>query len=182
MKPKDLRKSGEIAMPDNSFDQSTLVTDNSITYLTPGSLGPVKGIEVRYPPATRLLVPGALAASGIMVPIVLFFVLQPPLNLIMAAATAILEFGTAAFMYFLYNSTVVRADDAGISKTQLGRTQSARWDEIESLGMTQVGNGPMQIHFTDATGKVIFRCSTLGNREDGEKLMDFIDEKLQEPT
>jgi len=171
-------------MQENPFEHTTLQAD-SPSQSTPFAAGNTplttgNAIELRYTPLERSIVPANVALSGIVVPIILFIRLQPPMNLIMPAVVAVAEFTAAAFLYFLFNSALVRADDAGISKTQFGRTQSVRWDEIESLGMKQVGNGSMQIHFTDASGKVIFRCSTLGNREDGEKFMDFIDSKLQE--
>ena len=169
-------------MPENPFEQSTLVTDESITYLLPPSTQrDSENVEVRYPFASRVLVPGALALSGVMVPIILYFALQPPLNLTMAAVTAMMELATAASLYIFFNSSFVRADDVGITKSQFGKSQSVRWEEIADMGMKQVGNGPMQMEFRNASGKVIFKCSTLGNRVDGEKLWDLIDMKLQEP-
>jgi len=168
-------------MPENPFDQSTLVTDASITYLLPPSTPRAlsNAIELRYQPIQRTLIPAAIAVSGVVVPIILFFSLSAPMNILMAAVTAMMEFSMAAFMYFLFNSAFVRADDAGVTKSQLGQTQSVRWEEIADMGVLQIGNGPYQIHFKDASGKEIFKFSTLGNREAGEKLWEFIDKKLE---
>jgi len=137
-------------------------------------------VEVRYPYASRVLVPGALAISGVVVPIILFFALESPLNLTMAAITAMMELATAASLYFLFNSSFVRADEMGITKSQSGKSQSVRWGEIADMSKTQFGKGPTQLEFKDASGKRIFQCSTLGNLRDGEKLMEFIEAKLQQ--
>ena len=137
-------------------------------------------VEVRYPFASRVLVPGARAISGIVVPTILFFALESPLNATMAAITAMMELATALSLYFVFNSSFVRADDAGVTKSQLGQTQSVRWAEIADMGVLQIGNGPYRIHFKDASGKEIFKFSTLGSHADGEKLWEFIDKKLEE--
>ena len=139
-----------------------------------------RGVEVRYPYASRMLVTGALGISGVVVPIILFFALEPPLNLTMAAITAMMELATAASLYFLFNSSFVRADETGITKSQFGKSQSVRWDEIADMSKTQVGKGPMQLEFKDASGKRIFHCSTLGSLKDGEKFLQFIEFKLQQ--
>ena len=168
--------------PENPFEETTLVTDESITYLLPpNTQRDSNSVEVRHLPIQRVLIPGALTLSGLVVPIILFFSMQPPMNLMMAFTVAIMEFGVAAFMYFLFNSTFVRADDVGLTRSQLGQKQSVRWEEIVSMGAMQIGNGPVKMEFKNASDKVIFRCSNLGNRVDGEKLWDFIDKKLEKP-
>ncbi len=139
-----------------------------------------RGVEVRYPYASRVLVPGALAISGVVVPIILFFALDSPLNATMAAITAMMELATAVSLYFLFNSSFVRADESGITKSQFGKSQSVRWSEIADMNKTQVGKGPTQLVFKNASGKVIFQCSTLGSLKDGEKLLEFIEFKLQQ--
>lgn len=137
-------------------------------------------VEVRYPYASRVLVPGALAISGIVVPIILYFALDSPLNATMAAITAMMELATALSLYFLFNSSFVRADELGITKSQFGKSQSVRWSEIADMNKIQVGKGPTQLEFKDASGKRIFQCSTLGSLKDGEKLLQFIEFKLQQ--
>ena len=168
-------------MNENPFDKTTL-SSHSLPGNPPFGSTPASGnvIEVRYPQASRVLVPAALAVSGVVVPIILYFALQPPLNITMAAVTAMMELATAASLYLLFNSSFVRADNVGITKSQFGKAQSVRWEEIADMSMKQVGNGPMQMEFRNVSGKVIFKCSTLGNRADGEKLLDLIDHKLQE--
>ena len=137
-------------------------------------------IEVRYPYASRVLVPGALAISGIVVPTILFFALKSPLNATMAAITAMMELATALSLYFVFNSSFVRADEMGITKSQFGKSQSVRWNEIADFSKTQVGKGPTQLEFKNSSGKRIFQCSTLGSLKDGEKLLNFIEAKLRQ--
>lgn len=137
-------------------------------------------VQVHSPYASRVLVPGALAVSGVIVPIILYFALEPPLNLTMASVTAMMELATAVSLYFLFNSSFVRADEMGITKSQFGKSQSVRWNEIATMSKTQVGQGPTQLEFKDASGKRIFQCSTLGNLAEGQKLLDFIEKKLQQ--
>jgi len=137
-------------------------------------------VEVRYPYASRVLVPGALTISGVVVPVILFFALESPLNFTMAAITAMMELATALSLYFVFNSSFVRADELGITKSQFGKSQSVRWGEIADMSKTQVGKGPMQLEFKDDSGQRIFQCSTLGSLKDGEKLLDFIEQKLQQ--
>ena len=137
-------------------------------------------VEVRYPFASRVLVPGALAISGIVVPIILFFALEAPLNATMAAITAMMELATALSLYFVFNSSFVRADEMGITKSQFGKSKSVRWNEIADMSKTQVGKGPTQLEFKNASGQRIFHCSTLGSLKDGENFLHFIEAKLRQ--
>lgn len=163
-------------MLENPFEQSTLVTDFS----QPGSGNSLHGIQVCYPSAQRKLVPAVLALSGLIMPVILFFVLQPPINAMAAGITAVSELGAAAFMYLLFNSAVVRADDSGVTRSQLGKAQSVRWEEISSIEYSEVANSP-QTKFTlrDAAGKAILEFSDFGNKKDGLKLRDFIKVRLE---
>ena len=170
-------------MQENPFEQTTLSTDAfavSTPFAATNANASDNSIELRYQPIQRIFTPAALAVSGVIVPIILFFTMQSPLNILMAAVVAMMEFSMAAFTYFLFNSSFVRADDAGVTKSQLGQTQSVRWAEIADMGVLQIGNGPYRIHFKDASGKEIFKFSTLGSHADGEKLWEFIDKKLEE--
>ena len=166
-------------MPENPFEQSTLT--GSPTGFNPSGAGNfLRGVQVCYPPAQRVLVPGVLALSGLIMPVILFFVLQPPINLMAAGITAVAELGTAAFMYLLFNSAVVRADDTGVTRSQLGKAQSVRWEEIGGIEYSEVANSPQtKFILRDATGKVILEFSDFGNKKDGLKLRDFIKVRLE---
>jgi hypothetical protein len=160
-------------MNENPFDQSTL---SSTSGSTPGS---GDAVEVRYPPTHRTLVPALVALSGFLMPAVLFFSLPAPLKFLMAALTAMMEFSAAAFLWFIFNSPFVRADASGITKSQMGKMQSVRWDEIATMETRQLAKGATRIILKNAAGKEVMRASDLNNPYEGALLLTYIETKLQ---
>lgn len=166
-------------MSENPFEQSTLQAKpaSSVSSMSTSTFSG-DGVEVRYGAAQRTVVPAVLAGSAIIAPLIIFFVLQPPLNFVMAAVVALMEFSVAGFMWFLFNSALVRADSSGVSTAQLGNTKSARWEEIATFELQQTSNNPTQIILKNASGNEVLRLSDLGNKTDGARLIKYIENKL----
>jgi hypothetical protein len=167
-------------MNENPFDQSTLRETGTAPQPVSNTLSTGDGVEVRYPAAQRTLVPALLASTAVIAPLILFFVLQPPLNFVVSAAVAVMEFGTAGFMWFLFNSAFVRADSNGVSKSQFGKTGAARWEEIARMETVKVENQSTQIILKDSSGREVLSVSDLSNKRDGERLIAYIAEKLEQ--
>lgn len=164
-------------MNENPFDETTLSPATSPMSTLAASSG--EGVEVRYGVAQRVVVPAALALSGVIMPLILFFVLQPPLNFLMALVTAMTECSIAALMWFAFNSAFVRADANGITKSQLGKTQTVRWEDIASYETRQLPKGPTLIILKNAAGETVMSASDLNNPFIGGLLLTYIEGKLQ---
>lgn len=163
-------------MNENPFEQSTL---HSHSTSSPGLSTPIAGgdsVEVRYPAMVRTIVPIAILASAFMAPAIVFFVLQPPLSYAIAAALAITELATAGFLWFLFNSSFVRADANGITKSQMGQTKTVRWEEIGDVEMREIGSNSPRTDYIlkDEQGRIVMQFNDLGNSEHGERLRDYI--------
>lgn len=163
-------------MNENPFEHSTMTSTPLANTMSAAG----DGVEVRYPESIRTLVPGVLLASAVTMPIVMFFALPTPQNILVAAAVAVMEFPTAGFLWFLFNATVMRADSNGVTKVQFGKAQTVRWDQIANMEMRQVGNGAMQIILKDSGDKILIQLSDCGNRRDGDRLIEYIENQLAE--
>src|SRR5690606_28100696 len=91
------------------------------------------GVGLRFSSTTRTDIPAALVSSGVLVPALVYFVLPAPFNALMAVVTAVMELGTAALMWFWLNKSYVRADDIGVTKSQLGKAETIAWEQIRSF-------------------------------------------------
>ena len=167
-------------MPENPFEESTLSSSTPLLS-TPGAQD---GMEVRYAAAQRFVVPAALAASGVLVSLVLFFVLQPPLNLMVALIVAMLEFSTAGLMWFFFNSALVRADSSGITQSQFGRVKTVKWEEIAEMKILSDAlskNGAATVTLLDSQKKTLMQFNpNIGGQNESEKLMEYISNKWDE--
>jgi hypothetical protein len=160
-------------MNENPFEQSTLASTP-----LPGD----ETIEVRFPQTQRIAVPGALLLSAVVVPIVMFFVLPPPQNVVVAAIVALMEFSTAGFLWFLFNSAFVRADGSGVTRSQMGQSKTVRWEEIAGVETkTTTLSRPPQTQYTlkDPNGKTLLQFTDFGNRAAGRKLADYIERRIE---
>jgi hypothetical protein len=144
-------------------------------------LGESGAIEVRYPSAQRVLVPGILVLSAFIMPAVLFFLLKPPLNVVTAIVVALMEFSTAGFLWFVFNSAVVRADATGLTKSQLGQTKVVRWNEIASVETKTImpSHTPQNEYILkDHDGKTLLQFSDYGDRAAGQQLLTYIERMI----
>jgi hypothetical protein len=169
---------------ESPFEKSTLQPQSSLTSSPFGSTpASGEGVEVRYPAAQRIVVPAALLFSAIVAPAAVFFIVQPPLNVIIAAVLAVAELSTTAFMWFLFSSAFVRADENGITKSQMGQTKSVRWEEIGGVEMQQTTTSrPPRTEWMlkDLEGKTLLQFSDFGDRENGERLAEYIAQKREQ--
>jgi hypothetical protein len=145
---------------------------------TPAIIG--EGVEVRYSPIARTLVPGVMLLSGIMVPVILYMVLPSPFNITMAVVTAVMELLTAAALWAVFNLSFVRADEIGVTRSLMGRKVSVSWAQVAKMEVKESPKSP-QTHFKllDQSKKTLLEFSDLGNRADGVKLHQFIKDKLK---
>ncbi len=153
-------------------------TINAGPISAPGMIG--EGVEVRYSSIARTLVPGAMLLSGIMVPVILYFVLPSPFNVTMSVVTAVMELLTAAALWAVFNLSFVRADEIGVTRSLMGRKVSVSWGQVAKMEVKESAKSP-QTHFKlkDRGGKTLLEFSDLGNRADGVKLHQFIKGKLK---
>lgn len=159
----------------NPFGPTTVDSGPAVA---PGMIG--EGVEVRYSPIARALVPGAMLLSGIVVPVILYFVLPSPFNITMSVVTAFIELLTAATLWAVFNLAFVRADEIGVTRSLMGKKSSVSWAQIAKMEVKENPKSP-QTHFKlqDRSGKILLEFSDLGNRIDGMKLRRFIEAKLK---
>ncbi len=159
----------------NPFGPTTI---NAGPTAATGMIG--EGVEVRYSPIARTLVPGVMLLSGIMVPVILYMVLPAPFNETMAAVTALIELLTAATLWAVFNLSFVRADEVGVTRSLMGKKLSVSWAQIAKMEVKESSKSPQsQFKLQDRGGKTLLEFSDLGNRADGAKLRRFIESKLK---
>jgi hypothetical protein len=171
-------------MNESPFEKSTLQPQPPLMSLSLGST-PATGesVEARYPAVQRIVVPAATLFSAIVAPATVFFIVQPPLNIIIAAVLLMMELATTAFIWFLFSSAFVRADENGITKSQMGQTKTVRWEEIGGVEMQQTtASRPPRTEYVlkDLEGKTLLQFSDFGDRENGERLAEYIAQKREQ--
>lgn len=162
----------------NPFGPTTVQAGPTSAANSPLLIG--DGVLVRYSPVIRTLVPGAMLFSGIVVPVVLYFVLPAPFNITMAVVTAFMELLTAATLWAVFNLAFVRADEVGVTRSLLGKKTSVSWAQVAKMEVKEGKKSP-QTMFTllDQSGKTLMEFSDFGNRPDGVKLRQYIEGKLR---
>lgn len=159
-------------MNENPFQQNTLASTPLQSDAT---------IEVRYLQPVRVFVPAVLALSAVIMPLVMYFALPSPQNVMVAAVVALMEFSAAGFLWFLFNSAFVRADGSGVTRSHFGHSKTARWEEIAKVEtLTTTLSRPPQTQYTlkDLSGKTLLQFTDFGNRADGRKLAEYIERRI----
>lgn len=137
-------------------------------------------VEVRYPKVMQSIVAFSLVSSAVLVPTFVFFVLPAPLNIIMAAVMAVMELGVLALMWLLMKNAYVRADRSGVTYSFLGQTKLVRWDEMQNIETEKIGdNARVGYVLKNPRGETLLSFNDFGNRADGDRLLLFIQQKLQ---
>lgn len=174
-------------MPESPFEHTTL-RQSAGPYAASGVPANSEAIseasgesrEVRYPAATRTLVPAATVLSGLVAPLIVYFALPAPLNLVLALVVGLMDLATAAFLWFLFNAAFVRADETGLTKSQLNQITSIGWEEIAGVEIEERAGTPQRTYaLKNESGETVFTFGDFGNREDGEKLRHFIAARLE---